>query len=206
MEVTTIDSVGRIVVPKPLRDALGLTPGTKLDVSRYGAGLQLVPAGRTARLAYRDGVLVGTGGTGSTTTSCSPDRRRSPLTALGLDTSAAIPLLVETHDEHEAVARWCNRREVILCGHAVAETYAVLTRLPGTMRFARTRALTRPVIGADTARQLPEGRGRLAIAGGAVHDALVALAAVEHDATLATRDARARSTYELVGARVVVAG
>ncbi len=125
MEVTTIDSVGRIVVPKPLRDALGLTPGTKLDVSRYGAGLQLVPAGRTARLAYRDGVLVGTGGT---------------------------------------------------------------------------------VIGADTARQLPEGRGRLAIAGGAVHDALVALAAVEHDATLATRDARARSTYELVGARVVVAG
>ena len=55
---TTIDSLGRIVVPKVLRDALGLTPGTKVDVSRYGAGLQLVPAGRTARLVEEDGALV----------------------------------------------------------------------------------------------------------------------------------------------------
>ena len=47
---TSIDSAGRIVVPKPLRDALGLAPGSELDISRYGAGLQLVPAGRTARL------------------------------------------------------------------------------------------------------------------------------------------------------------
>ena len=60
----TIDSVGRIVVPKPLRDALGLTPGSKVDISRYGAGLQLVPAGRTARLVHNeDGLLVGTGDT-----------------------------------------------------------------------------------------------------------------------------------------------
>jgi AbrB family looped-hinge helix DNA binding protein len=58
---TTIDAAGRIVVPKPLRDALGLTPGTKLDVSAYGAGLQIVPAGRTARLIEEDGVLVATG-------------------------------------------------------------------------------------------------------------------------------------------------
>ena len=57
----TIDHAGRIVVPKPLRDALGLTPGTKLDVSVYGAGLQIVPAGRTARLVEEDGVLVATG-------------------------------------------------------------------------------------------------------------------------------------------------
>lgn len=55
---TTIDSLGRIVVPKSLRDALGLTPGTKVDLSRYGAGLQLVPAGRTARLVEEDGALV----------------------------------------------------------------------------------------------------------------------------------------------------
>jgi AbrB family looped-hinge helix DNA binding protein len=53
-----VDSVGRIVVPKPLRDALGLTPGTTVDVSLYGSGLQLVPAGRTARLREVDGRLV----------------------------------------------------------------------------------------------------------------------------------------------------
>lgn len=59
----TIDHAGRIVVPKPLRDALGLVPGTKLDVSVYGAGLQIVPAGRTARLVEEGGVLVATGET-----------------------------------------------------------------------------------------------------------------------------------------------
>jgi AbrB family looped-hinge helix DNA binding protein len=55
---TSIDGLGRIVVPKALRDALGLAPGTKVDVSRYGVGLQLVPAGRTARLVEEDGTLV----------------------------------------------------------------------------------------------------------------------------------------------------
>jgi AbrB family looped-hinge helix DNA binding protein len=60
---TTIDSVGRIVVPKPLRDALGLTPGSKVEISRYGAGLQLLPTGRTARLVDESGVLVATGDT-----------------------------------------------------------------------------------------------------------------------------------------------
>ena len=60
---TSIDAVGRIVVPKALRDALGLTPGTTVDISRYGAGLQLLPAGRTARLIEEDGLLVATGDT-----------------------------------------------------------------------------------------------------------------------------------------------
>jgi AbrB family looped-hinge helix DNA binding protein len=58
---TSIDAVGRVVVPKPLRDALGLVPGTKVDISRYGAGLQLLPVGRTARLVDEAGVLVATG-------------------------------------------------------------------------------------------------------------------------------------------------
>lgn len=58
-----IDQAGRIVLPKPLRDALGLLPGTKVDISAYGAGAQLVPAGRTARLVEEDGVLVAAGQT-----------------------------------------------------------------------------------------------------------------------------------------------
>jgi AbrB family looped-hinge helix DNA binding protein len=59
----SIDAVGRVVIPKPLRDALGLTAGSTVDVSRYGAGIQLVPTGRTARLVDEAGQLVVTGDT-----------------------------------------------------------------------------------------------------------------------------------------------
>jgi hypothetical protein len=43
-----LDYVGRLV-PKVLRDALGLRAGATVDISRYGSGLQLIPTGRTAR-------------------------------------------------------------------------------------------------------------------------------------------------------------
>lgn len=55
---TTIDSAGRLVVPKALRDRLGLEPGSAVDVSEYGAGLQIIPLSRTARLRAADGRLV----------------------------------------------------------------------------------------------------------------------------------------------------
>ena len=60
---TTIDAVGRIVVPKPLRDALGLVPGSVVDISRYGGGLQLIPHGRSARVVDEGGVPVVVGET-----------------------------------------------------------------------------------------------------------------------------------------------
>ena len=136
------------------------------------------------------------------------------MTAFALDTSVAIALLVQTHREHAAIVRWCGDRQLMLSGHAVAETYSVLTRLPGDLRLSPADAArvlgewfgTPLLLGADAAARLPEVLSELGIAGGAVYDALVGLAAVEHDTCLATRDVRARATYEIVGARVVVAG
>jgi predicted nucleic acid-binding protein len=135
------------------------------------------------------------------------------VTALAVDTSVAVPLLVQTHRAHDEVVRWWNDREVALSGHALAETYSVLTRLPGDLRLdpvdaARLiaeRFAPPLILGPETARRLPDVLSGLGIAGGAVYDALVALAAVEHGASLATRDRRARDTYEMVGVRVVVA-
>lgn len=133
---------------------------------------------------------------------------------LALDTSVAIPLVVQTHRAHASVVDWWGGRDAALCGHALAETYSVLTRLPGDIRLAPADAarlmenrFSAPLtLGTAVAGHLPGELSRLGIAGGAVYDALVALTAVEHSATLATRDARARATYVAVGASVVVAG
>ena len=132
---------------------------------------------------------------------------------LGLDTSATIPLLVRTHASHPEVTAWWDGREVALSGHALAETYSVLTRLPGDLRLSPAdaarlisgRFVAPLLLGRRTSRGLPAIFSRLGISGGAVYDALVGLAAVENGATLATRDNRARATYEIVGADVVVA-
>jgi predicted nucleic acid-binding protein len=134
-------------------------------------------------------------------------------TPLALDTSVAVPLLVQTHNDHAAVTRWWANRTVALAGHALAETYSVLTRLPGDVRLSAADAarllasrFASPLpLSAKTARRVPEILAELGIAGGAVYDALVALAALEHGAELATRDARARDTYERIGVPVVVA-
>lgn len=46
----TIDSGGRLLLPKAIRDALGLAPGSEVDVSPYGGAVQITPGGRTARI------------------------------------------------------------------------------------------------------------------------------------------------------------
>lgn len=60
---TKVDSVGRIVLPKALREALGIRAGSTVDISRYGSGLQVLPTGRTARLVDESGALVAVGET-----------------------------------------------------------------------------------------------------------------------------------------------
>jgi toxin FitB len=133
-------------------------------------------------------------------------------TPVAVDTSVAVPLLVRTHQHHRTVVTWWAGRDIALSGHALAETYSVLTRLPGDLRLApadaarlvKTRFAAPFLLSAAKQRALPAMLSRLGIAGGAVCDALVALAAVEHGADLATRDARARGTCEAVGARVIV--
>jgi len=99
---------------------------------------------------------------------------------IAVDTSVAVPLLVRSHLQHAAVARWWNGQELTLSGHALAETYSVLTRLPGDSRLAPADAarlldarFPAPlVLSSERTRELPGTLSRLGIAGGAVYDAL----------------------------------
>ena len=131
---------------------------------------------------------------------------------IAVDTSVAVPLLVRSHQHHADVVRWWDGQELSLSGHALAETYSVLTRLPGDARLAAedaarlldARFAAPLVLSAVHARDVHATLSRIGIAGGAVYDGLVALAAKEHGAALATRDARARGTYDAVGVKVII--
>jgi predicted nucleic acid-binding protein len=131
---------------------------------------------------------------------------------IAVDTSVAVPLLVRSHQHHAQVVQWWGGQELSLSGHALAETYSVLTRLPGDSRLAAddaarlldARFAVPLVLSAEQARTVHATLSRIQIAGGAVYDALVALAAKENGAPLATRDARARGTYDAVGVKVIV--
>lgn len=131
---------------------------------------------------------------------------------VAVDSSVAVPLLVRSHRHHADVVRWWAGQEIALSGHALAETYSVLTRLPGDARLAPADAarllvarFSPPLVLSNShSRRLVGTLSGLGIAGGAVYDALVALAARQHGVALATRDARARGTYDAVGVNVIV--
>lgn len=131
---------------------------------------------------------------------------------IAIDTSVAVPLVLRSHPDHMAVMRWWDGREIALSGHALVETYSVLTRLPGDARLEPVDAarlldsgFAQPLLLSDAqTRSLPHTLSGLRISGGAAYDALVALAAREHGAPLATRDARARNTYDAVGVDLIV--
>lgn len=136
-----------------------------------------------------------------------------PLDAL-VDTSVAVAMLQGSHVLHATAMDSRRGRRLGLSGHAWFETFSVLTRLPAGQRRspqavgrAMTAAFTETrFLGPDAARELAGEIARLGIAGGSVYDALVAATAREHDLPLMTGDRRARSTYELLGVRVLWVG
>lgn len=131
---------------------------------------------------------------------------------VALDTSCAVPLLMATHPSHAAVRFAVGARSPVLTAHSLAETYSVLTRLNGDARVepkdaARLIAseFAEPALVDDAVMlTLATTLSIAGIAGGAVYDALVSLAARCENLTLMTRDARALGTYAAVGARVEV--
>ena len=129
-----------------------------------------------------------------------------------VDTSVAIPLVVADHEHHRAVVEAVGNKTLGLAGHAAFETFSILTRLPPPARRSPS------VVGRLIAQNFPATRflsdhaaaellarlGALGVAGGAVYDALVGAAAVEHGLTLLTRDRRAADTYRRIDVKFML--
>ena len=126
------------------------------------------------------------------------------------DTSVAIAAVDESHEAHVACRTAVARLRPALSGHAVFETFSVLTRLPGALRVA-------PDVAHDVIRRsFPDGcwlgareqaalfarMPTLGITGGMVYDALVGAAALSARRRLLSRDRRADRTYSLLGVDV----
>lgn len=100
------------------------------------------------------------------------------MTELALDTSVAVPLLVTSHVAHRAVSAALGERAAALAGHALHETYAVLTRLPGDARVAPADALRllaerfekAAVLDARSVRSAPAVLAAAGVVGGATYD------------------------------------
>jgi AbrB family looped-hinge helix DNA binding protein len=52
---STIDRAGRIVIPKPLRDRLGLTGGETLDIRERDGRIEIEPVATPMALVEREG-------------------------------------------------------------------------------------------------------------------------------------------------------
>lgn len=134
--------------------------------------------------------------------------------SVALDTSAAVPYLMLSHPAHLVTRGRIAGRTARLTTHSLAETYSVLTRLPGDARVKPANAALllaanfedsiAPSV--EVSRNLPALLAPLGIAGGAVYDALVGLAARAAGVVLITRDARAIPKYTAVGATIEIAG
>lgn len=126
---------------------------------------------------------------------------------LTADTSVVVAALIQQHEAH-AVALSALRGVKTLPAQVLAESFSVLTRLPGgtSLRPGQAEAAIaracpdeplalRPSALRDVIRRL----ARAGLGGGRIYDAIVAAEAGEAGATLLTRDRRALSTYTMFG-------
>lgn len=59
--VTTLDKFGRVIIPKKLREQMGITPGTILNIDQDGSRIFIEPVQAEAPLIEEEGVLIYTG-------------------------------------------------------------------------------------------------------------------------------------------------
>ncbi len=130
------------------------------------------------------------------------------------DTSVLVAGFARWHTDHKSAAASIGRVGAIV-DHVAVETFSVLTRLPPPRRVpahlvtafldahfpGSVRRLTSP-----PSPDVLDIAVRAGIAGGAVYDLVVALAAQRAGAVLLSLDQRAAKTYEAAGVEYELLG
>jgi predicted nucleic acid-binding protein len=127
-----------------------------------------------------------------------------------LDTSVAVAVCVADHVGHAAAVEAIGSRTIGLAGHAWFETFSVLTRLPPPQRrsapeviaMMRQNFASGGLASAAAHQRLVNELDDVGISGGAIYDALVAVAAREVGRPLLSSDRRAATTYARLGVDV----
>ena len=153
---TTIAKAGRLVVPKAVREACGLRPGThvrflvrdgRIEIEPVPLDVSLERHGSTVVAVPREGRPVLTAAeVGETTTSLRERSSSRRVTRYLCDTSALVATVCSWHEHHARTLAEIERRErageeLVLAAHSLAEAYAVVTRLPAPNRLRSRDAI-----------------------------------------------------------------
>ena len=80
---TTLDRFGRIIIPKNVREDMGLEAGAVLQIEKQGGKIVLQPLQGEPQVVEKKGVLVFTGGAVGDVGSALHEHRRSRLKKIG---------------------------------------------------------------------------------------------------------------------------
>lgn len=126
---------------------------------------------------------------------------------IAVDTSVVVAAFASWHESHQSASAVLARRPRIPA-HVLAETYSVLTRLPPPHRapaglvatFLAERFAGEPLVLPPRSHMLLiQEAAAQGLAGGSIHDALIAATVRHARGRLLTRDRRAARTYEQIG-------
>ena len=80
---TTLDRFGRIIIPKNVREDMGLEAGAVLQIEKQGEKIVLKPTQGEPQVVEKKGILVFTGGAVGDVGSALHEHRRSRLKKVG---------------------------------------------------------------------------------------------------------------------------
>jgi predicted nucleic acid-binding protein len=130
------------------------------------------------------------------------------------DTSVLVAGFARWHTDHRSAAAAIHRVGAIV-DHVAVETFSVLTRLPPPRRvpahlvtafFDAHFPGSMPRLASSSSSDVLDIAVRGGIAGGAIYDLVIALAAQRGGAVLLSLDRRAATTYEAAGVKYELIG